>query len=103
MPIYDYECENCGRFEKMQKISEEAINECPKCGGAVHRLISKNVGIVFKGGGFYKTDNENRIKDKARAVNQERQKDNQALLDKDVKGYVKQAESTNQKIQEASS
>ena len=103
MPIYDYECENCGRFEKMQKITEEALNECPKCGGLVHRLISKNVGIVFKGGGFYKTDSENRVKNKARAINHERQKDNQALLDKDVKSYVKQAESTTQKIQEASS
>ncbi len=101
MPIYDYECENCGCFEKMQKISEEAIKECPECGGAARRLISKNVGIIFKGGGFYKTDSKNKIKDEARALNQERQKDNQALLDKDVKAYVKQADSTSEKIKEA--
>jgi len=100
MPIYDYECENCGRFEKMQKISEDALSECPQCGGKVHRLISKNVGIVFKGGGFYSTDN-NRMKDKARTLNKERQKDNQALLDKDVKSYVEQADSTTKKVQEA--
>jgi putative FmdB family regulatory protein len=103
MPIYDYECENCGRFEKMQKISEDALKECPVCGGEVHRLISKNVGIVFKGSGFYKTDSSNRTKEKARALNQERQKDNEALLDKDVKAYVNQSESTAQKVQEASS
>ena len=52
MPIYDYECENCGRFEKMQRISEEPLKECPNCHGQVHRMISKNVGIVFKGSGF---------------------------------------------------
>ncbi len=103
MPIYDYECENCGTFEKMQKISEEPLKECPNCQGAVHRLISKNVGIVFKGSGFYKTDNKDRVKEKARITNQERQKDNQALLDKDVKSYVKESESTTQKIKEASS
>jgi putative FmdB family regulatory protein len=33
MPIYDYECENCGRFEKMQRISEEPLKECPNCHG----------------------------------------------------------------------
>lgn len=100
MPIYDYECENCGHFEKMQKITESALTKCPECGGAVHRLISKNVGIVFKGGGFYTTDSDNRVKDRARKVNKERQKDNTALLDKDVKSYVKQSEATDKKVSE---
>jgi putative FmdB family regulatory protein len=103
MPIYDYECENCGRFEKMQRISEEPLKECPNCHGQVHRMISKNVGIVFKGSGFYKTDSQERAKDKARMINRERQKDNEAILDRDVKSYVNQSESTTQKIQEASS
>lgn len=100
MPIYDYKCQKCGKFEKTQKITEEPLNQCPTCGGPVERLISKNVGIVFKGSGFYCTDN-GRMKDKARSVNKERQKDNQALLDGDVKSYVEQSESTTKKIQEA--
>lgn len=100
MPIYDYKCEKCGKFEKMQKISEPALQVCPVCGGAVTRLISKNVGVVFKGSGFYKTD-VSQIKDKAREVNKERQKDNQAILDGDVKGFVKQSEETTSKVSEA--
>jgi putative FmdB family regulatory protein len=99
MPTYDYRCENCGKFEKMQKISEDALTICPKCGGEVERLISKNVGIVLKGSGFYKTDNSQ--KDRARSINKERQIDNQALLDGDIGSYVAQSESTDKKIQEA--
>ena len=100
MPTYDYRCENCGKFEKVQKISEDAITICPQCGGEVERLISKNVGIVLKGSGFYSTDNS-RLKDRARSINKERQTDNQALLDGDVGSYVAQSESTDKKIQEA--
>ncbi|NLG32759.1 MAG: zinc ribbon domain-containing protein [Syntrophomonadaceae bacterium] len=100
MPFYDYRCNKCGTFEVMQKISDEALTECPSCHGPVTRLISKNVGIVFKGSGFYTTDN-NTKKDRMRSLNKERQKDNQALLDGDVKSYVEQSESTTKKVSEA--
>lgn len=57
MPIYEYECENCGyRFEKFQKMSDKPIEKCPKCGGRARRLFSKDVGLIFKGPGFYSTD-----------------------------------------------
>jgi putative FmdB family regulatory protein len=100
MPTYDYRCKNCGRFEKVQKITEPALKVCPECGEAVHRLISKNVGIVLKGSGFYQTDN-NVQKDRARSLNKERQTDNQAILDGDVKGFVEQSESTTKKVMES--
>lgn len=100
MPTYDYKCENCGHFEKIQKISEPALSECPTCGGKAERLISKNVRIVFKGSGFYKTDND-KLKEKARSLNKERQVDNQALLDGDTKSFVEQSEKTTQKVLEA--
>jgi putative FmdB family regulatory protein len=100
MPTYDYKCEKCGRFEKTQRITEPALTQCPTCGSPVERLISKNVGVVFKGSGFYCTDNSHG-KDWARSLNKERQKDNQALLDGDINSYVKQAESTTKKVQEA--
>lgn len=100
MPIYDYRCEKCGHFEKVQKITAPALTECPSCGGKVERLISKNVGVIFKGSGFYRTDN-NAIKDRARALNKERQIDNQALLDGDTKSFVEQSEKTTQKVLEA--
>ena len=57
MPTYDYVCETCGnRFEEWQRITDEPIRICPACGGPVHRVIYP-VGLVFKGSGFYKTDN----------------------------------------------
>lgn len=100
MPIYEYRCSNCGIFEKMQKISEEVLKVCPDCGGAVERIISRNVGVVFKGSGFYRTD-QTILKDRVRSLNKERQVDNQAILDGDSKSYVKQSESTTKKILEA--
>ncbi len=57
MPIYEYECESCkARFEKRQPVTAEPLKECPRCGAAVHRVIFP-VGIIFKGSGFYTTDN----------------------------------------------
>jgi putative FmdB family regulatory protein len=57
MPLYEYRCENCGvRFERRQHINDDPVEVCPECGGQVHRLIHP-VGIIFKGSGFYVTDN----------------------------------------------
>jgi putative FmdB family regulatory protein len=57
MPIYAYECGECGvRFERRQSFSDEPVKVCPECGGEVHRLIQP-AGIIFKGSGFYVTDN----------------------------------------------
>ena len=57
MPLYEYQCRDCGvRFERRQHINDEAMKACPECGGEVHRLIQP-VGIIFKGSGFYVTDN----------------------------------------------
>jgi putative FmdB family regulatory protein len=57
MPIYLYECESCGiRFEKLQRMNQEPLTDCPECEGQVHRVIQP-VGIIFKGSGFYITDN----------------------------------------------
>jgi len=57
MPVYEYECSKCGRFEYKQRIIEDPLNECPRCGAAARRLISRNINVVFKGPGFYVTDN----------------------------------------------
>jgi putative FmdB family regulatory protein len=59
MPTYDYECTHCGHvFEAFQSITAEPISSCPKCGKAVRRLIGGGMGIIFKGSGFYSTDNK---------------------------------------------
>jgi putative FmdB family regulatory protein len=57
MPTYEYHCQSCGkRFEAWQKITDEPIETCPDCSGEVHRVIYP-VGLMFKGSGFYSTDN----------------------------------------------
>ena len=57
MPLYEYECEACGRrFENIQKYSDPPIEVCRHCGkGPVRKLLS-SPAIQFKGTGFYITD-----------------------------------------------
>jgi len=57
VPTYDYRCAKCGKFEVVQKITDEPLKTCPTCGNNVERLISRNIGIIFKGSGWYCTDN----------------------------------------------
>ncbi len=58
MPTYQYKCDECGvAFERFQHFSEEPIRTCPECNGSVHRVIHP-VGVIFKGSGFYVTDNK---------------------------------------------
>jgi putative FmdB family regulatory protein len=57
MPNYDYECRHCNHvFEVFQRITDDPISHCPKCGGPVKRLIGGGIGVIFKGSGFYTTD-----------------------------------------------
>ena len=56
MPTYEYLCEKCGVFEEFHSMSY-SLTQCPKCQGKVRRLISRNNNVIFKGSGFYITDN----------------------------------------------
>jgi putative FmdB family regulatory protein len=55
MPIYEYQCKQCGVFEVTQRITESPLGICPTCGGDIHRLIS-HTSFVLKGSGWYATD-----------------------------------------------
>jgi putative FmdB family regulatory protein len=58
MPTYCYRCSSCNHeYEIMQKISEVAISECPKCHKETSKRVpSKGISLQFKGSGFYITD-----------------------------------------------
>lgn len=59
MPVYEYECDKCGKlFEVEQSIKDDPLKTClgPDCKGKVRRLISASSGVIFKGSGFYQTD-----------------------------------------------
>ncbi|MGI8661598.1 MAG: FmdB family zinc ribbon protein [Acidimicrobiales bacterium] len=56
MPTYEYRCRDCGEdLEVVQAFSDDALTECPTCGGSLRKIFG-NIGISFKGSGFYKTD-----------------------------------------------
>ncbi len=57
MPIYEYRCAECGHeMEKLQKISDAPLTDCPACGKpALQKLVSA-AGFRLKGGGWYETD-----------------------------------------------
>ena len=56
MPTYDYQCRSCGNItEVVHSMLEDGPTECDRCGGQLRRVFHPT-GIIFKGGGFYKTD-----------------------------------------------
>jgi putative FmdB family regulatory protein len=56
MPTYEYRCKDCGEhLEVVQSFTDDALTECPACGGTLRKVFG-NIGITFKGSGFYKTD-----------------------------------------------
>ncbi len=58
MPIYTYHCDSCGvQFDRQQKFSDQPLRVCPECQEEALRKVYQPVGIVFKGSGFYATDN----------------------------------------------
>lgn len=60
MPIYTYQCEECGvQFDARQAFNDAPITTCPECSGPTHKVI-RPVGVIFKGSGFYVTDNRAR-------------------------------------------
>ncbi len=68
MPTYDYKCVSCEHiFEHFQSMSEPHLETCPQCGSTVRRMLGGGAGIIFKGSGFYVTDNrKNKSSDDAK-------------------------------------
>ncbi|MHB1854249.1 MAG: FmdB family zinc ribbon protein [Acidimicrobiales bacterium] len=65
MPTYEYVCKKCGRHtEAVQSFHDDPLTVCPHCKGALRKVFG-NVGITFKGSGFYKTDSRPRPKETA--------------------------------------
>ena len=61
MPVYEYECRNCGvRFEHLQRMRDDPLKLCPECSEEALFRVIQPVGVIFKGSGFYVTDNRGR-------------------------------------------
>jgi putative FmdB family regulatory protein len=62
VPTYSYACTECdNKFDVVQAFSDDALTECPKCDGRLRKLFGQ-VGVVFKGSGFYRTDSRESAK-----------------------------------------
>jgi putative FmdB family regulatory protein len=62
VPTYQYACTECGHaFEQFQSFSDDALTVCPACEGRLRKVFNA-VGVVFKGSGFYRTDNRSDAK-----------------------------------------
>lgn len=58
MPTYVYKCDSCAaQFEMVQSFHDDPLKVCPECGQPTARRVINAVGIIFKGPGFYVTDN----------------------------------------------
>jgi putative FmdB family regulatory protein len=57
MPIYEYQCAECGfQEEYLQKISEPPLTVCPSCGKPKFAKLVSAAGFQLKGSGWYATD-----------------------------------------------
>jgi putative FmdB family regulatory protein len=57
MPIYEYQCSECGyQTEVLQKISDEPLKDCPECGKLAMKKMVSAAAFRLKGGGWYETD-----------------------------------------------
>jgi putative FmdB family regulatory protein len=67
VPTYSYACTECeNRFDEVQAFSDAALTTCPKCSGRLRKIFG-NVGVVFKGSGFYRTDSRESAKASAKS------------------------------------
>lgn len=84
MPIYSYRCNECGHeFEQRQRMSDDPLTDCPVCEGGVRRVVN-SVGIVFKGNGFFVTDNRNgSANGKASSISSPNGQENESSADGD--------------------
>ena len=56
MPTYAYRCSDCDHaFDIYQQFSDNALTECPECGGTLRKVFG-SLGVTFNGSGFYRTD-----------------------------------------------
>jgi len=56
VPKYEYLCKDCGeKLEVAQSFTDEALSECPVCGGVLRKVFG-SIGVVLKGSGFYRND-----------------------------------------------
>lgn len=91
MPIYEYACQECGhQFEKIQRMSDDPLKECPNCHKEALKKLVSAAGFRLKGGGWYETD----FKNSSKKSGTEGKKDEKTTSDSSSKSETKPASSS---------
>ncbi len=97
MPVYTYRCENCGiQFDEKEGFNDPTKTICPECEEESLHRVYRPVGIVFKGSGFYATDN------RSPSGKEARKHDKEEGSTKKEKGDKKEEKGTEKKKSETS-
>ncbi|MDE0489323.1 MAG: zinc ribbon domain-containing protein [Gammaproteobacteria bacterium] len=65
MPIYEYECRECGyRLDALQKMSDPLLSDCPECERPGLKKLVSAPHFRLKGSGWYETDFKNSGRDR---------------------------------------
>ena len=89
MPTYQYQCTKCDLvFEKVQSFNDEPWKDCIECQSPVRKLFN-NVGVVFKGSGFYKTDSRKKPESKTKSESKPVTKNETKSTHKEAKPAIK--------------
>jgi putative FmdB family regulatory protein len=99
MPSYDYSCSSCNyHFEEFQNMSDAVLTTCPQCGKeSLRRHIGGGLGVIFKGSGFYVTDNKsskssaNKISSKNSSANTKESKSSESTSKKEAVSSSKES------------
>jgi len=95
MPVYTYRCDNCGiQFDEKEGFNDPTKTLCPECNEESLHRVYRPVGIVFKGSGFYATDN------RSPSGQESRKKDKDEAITKPEKTEKKEAQATETKTSE---
>jgi putative FmdB family regulatory protein len=102
MPVYAYQCENCGvQFEKQQSFSDQPLVRCPECGKKTLKKVYQPVGIVFKGSGFYATDHHSPSGQSSRNADEKLEKESkEASTSKEAPAKADKIEKSSEKSTE---
>ena len=93
MPLYEYRCQKCAHlYEKREGFDAPARQKCPTCGGQAQRVLHA-APIVFKGSGFYITDN--RASESEAKTESEAKSESEAKTGSEVKTKSAKTEATN--------
>lgn len=89
MPIYEYECTQCGNVEEiLQNFSDAPLATCPICSGKMNKLISQST-FHLKGSGWYVTDYSNKSSDNKKNVSSKSETSAQTDNSKDTQSTEK--------------